>query len=303
MNSKLDLDLVLLDFGPEHGVQSELAVHKLLALLLDETNLAARIEFLYQLSELGPCPESGYQPVAAESRPDLEDVIRVFLEVNPFLALEQERLTVAQLDAFSRDPVALRRAAELLTSEPEAGALPRPVAEDTDHGPTNFTKLAIQRRWPELQERLRPFLPELIQFVGLKGASSEDLLRFLLERARGAEVGPLRFRELLPGWLKKYAERTGLSPPRPLRPEDWVTFIDRAAVRLVLDEVPDGEPEWARMFRHHARDAKSWQEIAQLVPSEPPQPDALHRFRRSLVDQIRQVHQQAARAFELSSAA
>ena len=193
--------------------------------------------------------------------------------------------------------------AELLTSVPGAGATPRLVAEDTGHEPTNFTQLAIERRWPELQERLRPCLPELIQFVGLKGASSDDLLQFLLKRAQSAGVGPLRFRELLPGWLEEYAGRMRLSPPRPLRPEDWVTFIRRAAVRLVLDAVPSGEPGWARMFRLHARDATSWQEIAQLVPSEPPQPDALYRFRRYLVAHIRQVHRQAARDFELSSAA
>ena len=72
---------------------------------------------------------------------------------------------------------------------------------------------------------------------------------------------------------------------------------------LVLDAVPSGEPKWARKVRVAARDAKSWQKIAQLVPSEPPQPDALYRFRRYLVAKIRQVHQQAAWAFELSPAA
>ncbi len=128
--------------------------------------------------------------------------------------------------------------------------------------PTGFTTLVGRQDWSELAGRLRPYLPEVLRTVGLDEALRDPLLEIILKRARTLDSRERRFRELLPGWLEEFAVQAGIGPlPHPLRQEDWEAIIDRAVLRIVLDQEREGEPEWVRQFRRTARlsRAASWQ--------------------------------------------
>jgi hypothetical protein len=110
----------------------------------------------------------------------------------------------------------------------------------------------------------------------------------------------------MPEWLAAFAAQAGVgSLPHPLEPEDWESIIDRAAVRVVLDQEPEGEPEWARRFRRTARQAQaaSWQDLLRIpLPETLPPTSALDRFRRDLIAQMLKERGEAARLLELDAA-
>ncbi len=335
MKTKLDLNLVLLDFRSEYEHQPRQAVHALQTLLLDENACRARIAFLERLAATKPQDQSDLDRVAGKAissrhraegrdRGDWTAEIRSILEIGTLRALEQGRLSVERLDALSRDPDALWRAhqelmvdleREVEDRDPVLDAEPMPEAKQGFEKavparvgePIGFTRLAERGDWHGLASRLRPYLPEVLRTVGLDESLHDRLLDFIVEKSRVLASRKRRFRELMPGWLEEFAVHAGLrSLPHPLRQEDWEGIIDRAVMRLVLDDESEGEPEWARRFRETARRSKtgSWQDLLRLpLPETIPSTLALHRFRRDLIAQIQRERAEALQIFELEKVA
>lgn len=335
MKTELDLKLVFLDFRSEYEHQPRQAVHALQALLLDENACRARIAFLERLARRKTIdrPDLEVQTGSAtlhrdhgEGRmtDDFSAEIRAILEVGTFRALEQARLSVDRLDALSRNRDALWQAHQELMADPEleSAEWDRALDEEPMPGakqdfekveparmgePTGFTRLAERGDWHGLASRLRPYLPEVLRTVGLDESLHDRLLDFIVEKSRVLASRKRRFRELMPGWLEEFAVHAGLrSLPHPLRQEDWEGIIDRAVMRLVLDDESEGEPEWARRFRETARRSKtgSWQDLLRLpLPETIPSTPALQRFRRDLIAQIQRERAEAFRIFELERVA
>jgi hypothetical protein len=171
---------------------------------------------------------------------------------------------------------------------------PEPAAADTRLPPgkdVGFTTLARDggaEALRSLRERLRPFLPFLLECVGLDHSRADAFLDFALSRTE--EVRRHRFRELLPGWLREFAGGGREAPA--VREEDLERAAGRAAVVLVLDRVGPDEPAWARDFRDLARarrPQKPWElrtlEVTGPLAGEPDLPI----FRRSLAAQAEQL--------------
>jgi hypothetical protein len=295
MKTKLNLNLVLLDFSNEYEHEPRQAVHALQALLLDENACRARIAFLERLAAT---TMSARHRGEDRDRGDWTPEIRAILDVGTFRALEQGRLSAERLDALSRDPNALWRAHQELMADLERDVQPAPAGE-----PTGFTRLAERGDWHGLTSRLRPYLPEVLRTVGLDESLRDRLLDFVVEKARTMASRKRRFRELMPEWLEEFAGRVGVgSLPHPLKQEDWVAMIDRAVLRLVLEDEPEGEPEWARQFRRTARQSRaaSWQDLLRLdLPETVVSTPALQCFQRDLIAQIQSERLEAFRIFEL----
>jgi hypothetical protein len=249
------------------------------------------------------------------AKPNVELLIRHLL--NRVSAAEADRLDRCARDddelasalaimkrAVGADGFCYDRLREKLGREseviPSCASLAEPVLNGAGgQVQSNFTEMVILKRWSDLENGLRPFLPELLRFVGLDETRSEGFLEFLLGRARAHRTG-LRFRDLLPDWLEAFAEQEQIGPPsRCLNPEAWQEFIERTAARLVLTRKVPNEPEWAGAFRARAlRGAESWRDIS-LIPNPVPPTAALLRFQRDLIARARQVHGQAALVFEV----
>jgi hypothetical protein len=336
MKTELDLDLVLLDFGSEYERDPRQAVHALQALLLDEDACHARIAFLERLAtvETPNRPDLDVQAGTAALHQDhgggsvINDFsaeIRAILEVGTFRALEQGRLSVDRLDALSRNGEALWQAHQELMGDLELEPVewdrapdeePRFRAEQNRQKaepgragePTGFTRLAERGDWYGLASRLRPYLPEVLRTVGLDESLRDRLLDFIVEeKAPTMASRKRRFRELMPEWLEEFAGRVGVgSLPQPLKQDNWEAMIDRAVLRLVLEDEPEGEPEWARQFRRTARQSRaaSWQDLLRLpVPEAIASMPALPRFRRDLIARIQRERAEALQFFELENVA
>jgi hypothetical protein len=332
MKTELDLDLVLLDFGSEYQRDPRQTVHALQALILDEDACRARIAFLERLARtetLGR-PELDVRDGTATLDRDhggssvIDDFtaeIRAIVEVGTFRALEQRQLSVDRLDALSRNRHALWQAHQELMGdlEPESVGWDRASDEASKfHAvqnlqravpsrggePTGFTRLAERGDWYGLASRLRPYLPELLHTVGLDESLRGRLLDFIVEeKAPTLATRKRRFRELMPEWLEEFAGRVGIgSLPHPPKQEDWEAMIDRAVLRLLLEDEPEGEPEWARLFRRTARQSRaaSWQDLLRLpLPESIASMPALPRFRRDLIARIQRERAEALRIFEI----
>jgi hypothetical protein len=336
MKTELDLDLVLLDFGSEYERDPRQAVHALQALLLHKDACHARIAFLERLArmETPDRPDLDVQTCAASSHRDhgggpvIDDFsaeIRAILEMGTSRALEQGRLNVDRLDALSRNRHALWQAHQELMGDLERESVGWDRASDEEPRfqeeqnlqraepgragePTGFTRLAERGDWPELASHLRPYLPEVLRTVGLDESLRHRLLDFIVEeKARTLRSRKRRFRELMPEWLEEFAGRVGVgSLPHPLEQEDWEAMIDRAVLRLVLEDEPEGEPEWARLFRRTARQSRpaSWQDLLRLdLPEAIASIPALPRFRRDLIARIQHERAQALQVFEIEKVA
>jgi hypothetical protein len=190
-------------------------------------------------------------------------------------------------------------------SKPVEAAPPRQQPEPSAEGaPSGMTTLMDAGRWQELTDHLRPYLPAVLQTVGLDTTLADRLLMFIGQTARTSAKQGRRFRDLLPDWLAAFAQTCGLKElPRPLRREDWESIIERSALRLVLEEEPAGEPDWAREFRRLARQeaAGSREDLLRIrLPEKYAQASALPVFRRQLLFRVQQEREKAAQLLELN---
>src|SRR5262249_46006998 len=150
----------------------ERALNRLQFLLLDEDTCLARVAWLRTLAAA-----AGRQPSTRAVRPAPEafpEEIALLCAEGLFAAHAAGRLTaerVQRLDWLTHDPDALWRTHQALAAdvpgpvgaaeETAAGTAPgtTPVTEPTAGG---FTSLAAAGRWPELGERLRPYVPAML---------------------------------------------------------------------------------------------------------------------------------------------
>jgi hypothetical protein len=309
----MSLDLLFLDFAEEYQKHPEQALYALQALLLDQASVRGRVAFLH---ELGALSETDLPDVAPErERSDFTEEIRLIREIGTIRAVEEHKLDPQRLAALICDPEALWRAHRALVSEDE-GVEPTPAPTtpvtarsetSPETTPGTFTNLAVGGRWPELADRLRPYLPEVLQAVGLDVALAGPLLKFIQEQARSTTLQGRHFRQLLPVWLNEFAAAHGKEMARPLRQEEWEAIlrpiVERTASRIILEEEPAGQPSWAREFRRIAleRRAGSLQDLLLIeLPEESVPALALGSFRRDLATRIDRKRETALRLFELN---
>jgi hypothetical protein len=281
---RVDINLVGLDFAEAHDRDPRQAVALALALLLDARACRARVAFLEAVAGWPRSPG------------DFSSEVRLLAEVGLARALRERRLSCERLDALLRDPTALWQAHTALVGE-------EPVFSVCSIGEPlgGFTDMLSTGRWPALEERLRPYLPAVLRFVGLEREPAEGVLAYVLQRAREDTTGK-RFRDLLPAWLEDYARFRGLDGlPRPLRIDDWLALIEEGAVQLVLAREEPTEPDWAQQFRRGALAQRvgSWPEVELLAPPEQAG-SAFAVFRRNLLVQIQRERDKAVALFELN---
>jgi hypothetical protein len=148
------------------------------------------------------------------------------------------------------------------------------------------------------RRRLRPWLPFLLEHVGLDAGRADAFLDFVLARAH--EIGSRRVRDLLPDWLRQFAGGSGRLPT--LTDDDFQAVAGRGAVALVLDRAGADKSAWARDFCAFARgrSLRSPQELRTLdVAGLAVDPYDLQVFRRTLAAEAEQL-QQAELSFLLN---
>jgi hypothetical protein len=151
---------------------------------------------------------------------------------------------------------------ELVPAGPEGR-----LDELRDAVPVGYTEFAQSgERWPELADGLRPWLPYLLECVGLGPSYTDAMLRHVEQRI------PIRADQrlslLLPGWLVDFARAvrpTGAAPPRVTidRP-----LVERLALRRVLEPAGADETPAQRRFREAAR-AQGLESIDDLLGFAP----------------------------------
>jgi hypothetical protein len=280
----IDLDLVFFRFADAYHDNAEQAVHALYALLLDESACRRRGEFLRRLSLLA----NREQPERLPERPtDHSQTIRRIVEVGIGEALRDRSIHVEQLDALTCDPDALWQAHRALLEE---GETPGPTG-------SGLTGLALGGDWEQFAARLEPYLPFVLQGMGLDLALVKEALPFVVERARTISPGQ-RIRDLLPAWLGELARREVRTPTT----EEWHALVERAALAIVLSNKPAGEPPWATRFRDQALGTPltSWQDVERLAAPAEAAPSVFPLFRRDLLTQVRKQRTEAIALWELS---
>jgi hypothetical protein len=163
---------------------------------------------------------------------------------------------------------------------------------DDLHGavPVGYTDLArSEETWPALARRLGLWLPYLLEHVGLNASHTETMLKYIQQRI---PIGPdQRLSLLLPGWLVDYARnvepaRQGIAPPVIDRP-----FVERIALRRILDVAGENETPSQRRFREAARTQPftSVEDLLRYVPAgQEPQREVLE-YRSYLYSRGEQV--------------
>jgi hypothetical protein len=219
---------------------------------------------------------------------------------------------VLGLDRLTRDPGALLHAREALTADASgpwgaAGGTAAATAHEAttvaEQSTGGFTSLVAAARWPELSERLRRYLPDMLRITHLSATLGEELRAFLVDRARTVGFRGRRFGEVLPEWLTAFAQQHRAPLPRPLTRDDWESVLEGWSVRTVLQTETPGEPEWACKFRELAlrRGVASGQELLRMRLPEPyDRVPALPMFRRDLLSQAQKERDEALRFFELN---
>jgi hypothetical protein len=235
-----DLDLILHDFDQAFAEAPDRALAAVQLLLLQGDLCRARAAFLRRL---GPGPAAPH-----DFAPEI-DAIRALGTLD---AVEQGKLSLERLVALVRHPGALWEAHLAATGTELPGPFPVSQPDDTrvrmgEMG-TGLTSVFLHAP-DEFRRRLRPWLPFLLEHVGLDAGRADAFLDFVL--ARAPELGTRRFRDLLPVWLREFAG--GAREVPELSDEDFAAVADRGAVALVLDRATPDEPAWARDFRAFAR--------------------------------------------------
>ncbi|MFH1921867.1 MAG: hypothetical protein ABIP48_18530 [Planctomycetota bacterium] len=287
-------------------------MHGLQLLLLDEATCRGRIAFL---EELATHAEDEFPQLRElHSTEDFAKEIRLLGQLGAIQAVEEGRLDPERLAVLTWDPEALWQAHCVLTGHKTEGSGRGGVGEslNEDHlgdaasesrpSEPNFTSLAQSGRLDELITRLRPWLPVLLQHVGLSEGLAESLLGFI--QARTSQMGGRRFRECLSEWLEEFAEgqKQGQAV-RALRAEDWRLMLERGAACRVLEEERSDEPDWAGDFRRQALrvSVASAQDLLHVGLSKGvAQENDLAAFRRDLLLQIEAQREEAFQLFELN---
>jgi hypothetical protein len=199
---------------------------------------------------------AGKLPRAAQ---DFRHELDVLATTAAQLAWEQGRLSAERLAALVYDPQALRALHDRLESIGDEGrhdeqeaALPRPSASAVraHQGgvPEGLTKLLSGGQLDEFKRRFEPWLPYLLDELGLDGQDEQqrqELMRFVCGRL--GDLGDRRFSKVLPEWLREFARMS-----QPLAEDFLRRFVERAAVRHVLEAPAAHEPRWAAAFRRQA---------------------------------------------------
>lgn len=143
---KPDLDLMLFDLAEAYQQDAQAAIAALQALLLDEATCQARAEALRSLNDNAQrhFPEEFTSPRPA----DFDVEIRVLTQGNLSQALADGSLSVERLAALTRDPDALMRVHQALTSLPADIPGP-PVETRTFPHPAGLT---FSRAWELAQD-------------------------------------------------------------------------------------------------------------------------------------------------------
>ncbi len=86
-------------------------------------------------------------------------------------------------------------------------------------------------RIQEALQLLHPYLPDVLEAVGLDQTLVDRLTQFLIERC---SVEPRQIPASLPEWLQSFAREKLLfdSLPHQPTPEDWTTLVGHCALRL-----------------------------------------------------------------------
>ena len=184
-------------------------------------------------------------------------------------------------------------------------------AETAPLGP-GYTQKALRGDAPGLTADLQPWVPFLLQRLGVSPGEAERLADALLSYVVGriGEVTPQRrFRDLLPGWLADFAAAQGipLTLP-PLTTQEWESLLkaasDHEAVTWVLSQALPGEPENLRDFRRRLLGLRPQtpQFLREYRSEEEENGDrAIARFRRNLAAQGEQRQQDRYVALELAA--
>jgi hypothetical protein len=104
---------------------------------------------------------------------------------------------------------------------------------------TGFATLFLAGQTQKALRLLEPYLPDVLEAVGLDPALAARLREFIGERARSQRGQP----PLLPDWLREFAREALHYEDLPARPpeEDWEPVLVRGALRSVQEASPEPE--------------------------------------------------------------
>jgi hypothetical protein len=304
--NRVDLDLILLDFRLSHEQDKQHSLYELQSLLLDEKACRGRIAYLRELAARG---ESEFPELCRTAvRQDFSREIQLIGELGVIEAVRQGRIDPARLDALTWEPDALWQAHEALVGTEEVpaqvqGETCAEAAAMEATRPVGYTKLAQMQDWEQLRRRLRPYLPPMLERVGMDPGLADELLEFLVSRAD--DLGGRRFRDRLPEWLGDFAARHQFAAPARLTDADVQQIIGRSVVAITLENararVSGPQPEWVGRFFDTARQAASVAELSTLdLPEEVAVEPAFPQFRRSVLRVARQTQEEAELLWELN---
>lgn len=166
----------------------------------------------------------------------------------------------------------------------------------------SYAGLVAAEDWVHLGKRLQVYVPAILHVAGLPPELAEELLTFLVERARTAAALERPFGEVLLQWLEEFAQSQGLTTPQALTRQEWERALNSWSARRVLETATHGEPQWASEFRQLALDqcVSSGPELLRLpLPAPLQEIPALPTFRRDLLCQMEKERHDALSFFEL----
>jgi hypothetical protein len=144
-------------------------------------------------------------------------------------------------DVFSDRPDSPQPSAPQ-ASRPAAPARPGPPPprEFSSVVLTGFATLFLAGQTQKAFQLLRPYLPDILEAVGLDASLAGRLRQFLRERA---EKEPRRPPALFPDWLREFARQTLRLEDLPVHPPagDWEPVLVRGALRSVQEASPELE--------------------------------------------------------------
>jgi hypothetical protein len=162
------------------------------------------------------------------------------------------------LDVFSAPPRP-RPAPPVSAPPPKAEARPSAPPGKATSGPsgregfssvvlTGIFTMYVAGRTQEALQRLRPYLPDLLEAVGLDPALHDRLWQFIGQRLDKEPDQP----PLFPDWLQDFARETLSLDELPCRPSagEWDPVLTRGALRTV--QASADEPEEVRQFLQEA---------------------------------------------------
>jgi hypothetical protein len=284
--------------------ERELWVEDILARMREDRGPASALP-KYPAARRG-CPDlTDVMDVAGQrASPDVVKAVREHLPRCPYC-----RACLAAYVNFFRGPGVGDWAKEGSVGEEVGAEHPGLVHADPDSRldelrdavPVGYTEFAQSREgWPELAGGLRPWLPYLLELVGLGAWYTDAMLRYVEQRI---PIRPdQRLSVLLPGWLVDFARvvrPAGAAPPAVTIDR---RFVERVALRQVLDPAGADETPAQRRFREAARAQafKSIDDLLGFVPAGEDLAPDVRDYRSHLHSRGREVAGEGLRVLQVA---